>query len=361
MNKYNLLLCAVVFLAGCKKKVETIKPQVTDITESVYASGVIKAENQYQVFASVNGIISEVFVTEGDEVTKGAILLAVKNETSRLGTENARLSAMFNEYDKNRNKLNELKLNIDFARNKWRVDSSLYTRQLNLWNQQVGSQVELEQRKLTFENSRALYLSAMLKYDDLKRQLSFTSQQSQNNLKISEQQQQDFEVKSEINGKVYSFLKEKGEIVTPQTVLAIVGSGNKFTVELQVDEYDIVRLKTGQLVLLTLDSYKGKVYEAVIQKVSPIMNERTKSFQVEAAFTKPPPVLYPNLTVEANVVIQTKKQVITIPRNLVSDEGTVTRVDGEKLKVQIGLKNYERVEIVSGITAADELILPPTP
>ena len=361
MNTYSLLLCSLLLLVGCKNKVETIQPQVTDITESVYASGVIKAEDQYQVFATVNGIISEVFVTEGDEVKKGSVLLSVVNETSKLSAENARLAAMFNDYENNRNKLNELKVNIDFARNKWQVDSSLYTRQLSLWNQQVGSQVDLEQRKLAFENSRALYLSAMLKYDDLKRQPNFASQQSKNNLQISEQQKQDFEVKSEVSGKVYSLLKEKGEMVTPQTPLAVVGAGNKFKVELQVDEYDIVKLKTGQLVLVTLDSYKGEVFEAVIQKVNPLMNERTKSFLVEAVFTKTPPVLYPNLTVEANVVIQTKKQVLTIPRNLVSDQGTVTRSNGDVVNVTLGLKDYERVEVISGITANDELMAPVKP
>jgi RND family efflux transporter MFP subunit len=358
MNKFSLLLLVALFVAGCKSKVETTKPNVTDITESVYASGVIKAENQYQVFAIVNGIINNIFVTEGDEVKKGTPLLSVVNETSKLNAENARLAASFNDFANNKSRLNELKVNIDFAKNKWQVDSSLYLRQLNLFNQQVGSLLELEQRRLAFENSRALYQSALLKYDDLKRQLNFISQQSKNNLQISEFQNQDFVVKSEVDGKVYSILKEKGEMVNPQMALAVVGSTKSFKVELQVDEYDIVRLKKGQLVMISLDSYKGEVFEALIEKINPLMNERTKSFLVEAKFTKTPLVLYPNLTVEANIVIQTKKQTLTIPRNLVSDDNMVTLKDGNKIKVELGLKDYERVEVISGITAENELIVP---
>jgi HlyD family secretion protein len=356
MNKFSLLLLATMVLFACTSKVETTKPIVSNITESVYASGVIKAANQYQVFATVNGIINTIFVTEGDQVAKGTPLLSVVNEISKINTENARLAASYNDYAANKSKLSELKVNIEFAKNKWLVDSSLYNRQLTLWNQQVGSQVEIEQRKLAYENSRALYQSALLKYEELKRQLSFISKQSKNNLQISEQQNQDFIVKSEVDGKVYSILKEKGEMVTPQMALAIVGSTTSFKIELQVDEYDIVRLKKRQLVLISLDSYKGEVFEAVIEKINPLMNERTKSFLVEAKFIKTPPVLYPNLTVEANVVIQTKNNILTLPRSLVSDDGFVTKISGDKVAVKIGLKDYERVEILSGITADDEII-----
>ena len=55
-------------LFGCKEKLESISPIVEPITESVYASGIIESEDQYQVFPSVNGIIQKVFITEGDKV-----------------------------------------------------------------------------------------------------------------------------------------------------------------------------------------------------------------------------------------------------------------------------------------------------
>ena len=109
-------------------------------------------------------------------------------------------------------------------------------RQQNLWKQQVGSQNDLDQRELAFQNSKTTYLSALIKYQDLKRQLQFTSQQAQKNLSIAQKQLNDFVVKSEIEGKVYSILKEKGEMVNNQTPIAIIGSANDFKLELQIDE-----------------------------------------------------------------------------------------------------------------------------
>ena len=52
--------------------------------------------------------------------------------------------------------------------------------------------------------------------------------------------------------------------------MAIVGSANQFKLELEIDEFDIVKIKKGQLVLVSLDSYKGEAYEAVVQKINPI-------------------------------------------------------------------------------------------
>ena len=49
----------ILFLFACKSKVEKIKPTIEPISESIYASGIIKSENQYKAFASVNGIVEK--------------------------------------------------------------------------------------------------------------------------------------------------------------------------------------------------------------------------------------------------------------------------------------------------------------
>jgi multidrug efflux pump subunit AcrA (membrane-fusion protein) len=107
-----------------------------------------------------------------------------------------------------------------------------------------------------------------------------------------------------------------------------------------------------------MDSYKGQVFEAIVQKIDPIMNERSKSFTVEAGFVKQPPALYPNLTCEANIVIVEKSKALTIPRNFLLDSNYVLMENNEKRKVETGLKDYQKVEILSGITAKDILLKP---
>ncbi|WP_162426776.1 efflux RND transporter periplasmic adaptor subunit [Pontibacter pudoricolor] len=351
-------LAFLLILTACTGKHETTQPTVEAITESVYASGVVKSRDQYQVFPTVSGIIQQLFVTEGDVVKKGDPLLKIDNETARLNTENARIAAEYSSVSANAAKLSELQETIDLARSKKQNDSMLLVRQRNLWANKIGTRVELEQRELNYKNSVTALQSARLRYNDLKKQLNFAAKQSQKNLEISETITGDYTVRSETDGKVYSVLKEKGEMVSPQIPVAVIGAADDFILELQVDEYDIARIQPGQQVLLNLDSYKGQVFEAKVYKVNPAMNERTRSFTVEASFVTKPPALYPNLTTEANIVIRRKQNALIIPREYLVDGTYVLNEDNEKVPVKTGLKDYQKVEILKGLTRDDVIVKP---
>lgn len=360
ISKMKNLIFVVPFLLlyACKEEEESIFPIKEDISESVYASGMLKTMDQYQVFPSVSGSLKKIYVQEGDTVKAGDTLFAIANDLSRLNTENAQLAADYAAYSANTSKLSELKNNIDIAREKMHSDSMLFYRQKNLWSQQIGSKTELEQRELAYNNSVMQYRSAVLRYNDLNKQISFTSRQSKKNLEISKKAESDFIIRSEINGRVYSVLKNKGEMAGPQSPLAVIGDADDFIIELQVDEYDIVRVKKGQLVLISMDSYKGQTFEALIHKIDPIMNERSRTFTVEAVFTQRPEILYPHLSLEANILISTKKNVLTIPRNCLLDDQYVILKNGEKVKLEIGLMDFKKAEVLSGITEKDAIRIP---
>lgn len=356
--KILFILLSAIVLFSCQKSQLKIQPTVEDITESVYASGVVKSKNQYEVFSTVNGIVKEILVEEGDIVNAGAPLMRVFNKTSTLNEKNAALAAEYAKLSANKQKLDELKMAIDLAKSKMKNDSLLLQRQQNLWEQNIGSRVELEQKQLNYKNSVNNYQSAQIRYYDLERQLKLNADQSRTNLEISSTIADEYIIKSEVKGKVYTILKEKGELVNSQAPVALIGDDQNFILELQVDEYDIARIKEKQKVYISMDSYKGKVYEGLVSKINPVMNDRTKSFTIEADFTTAPPVLYPFLTVEANIVIQTKKSALTIPRDFLVDESFVITEDEDKKQVVTGLKDYDRVEILSGITR-DDIILKP--
>jgi multidrug efflux pump subunit AcrA (membrane-fusion protein) len=107
-----------------------------------------------------------------------------------------------------------------------------------------------------------------------------------------------------------------------------------------------------------MDSYKGKVFEAKVNKIYPMMNERSRSFKVDADFVTQPPTLYPSLTAETNVLIRIKEKALTIPKNYLLDNVFVLMKNNERRRVTVGLQNYEKVEILSGLTVDDIIINP---
>lgn len=358
MKQLPVLYLVLSMLPACKENVETTSPKRESITESVYASGMVKSKNQYQVFATVNGLLQKVHVEEGDTVKKGAPLLTVLNETSILARENAQLAAELADVKANQGRLDELLLQIELAKNKMNNDSLLMTRQRSLWAQDIGSKVELERAELNFQNSKTTFESARIRYADEKRRLDITSRQALKNVEITRKNGKDFTITSIMAGKVYSILKEEGEMINTQMPLAVIGDVNAFILELQVDEYDITRIRTGQQVKVTMDSYKGEVFDAVIMRINPIMNERSKTVTVEAAFIQQPPFLYPNLTLEANIILQVKEDVLTLPRKFILGDRFVINVNGDTLAVRVGSKDYLKAEILEGVDEKDKLILP---
>lgn len=351
--RYKVLFLILLLAGSCKRERESTHPQLEAISESVYASGIVKSRNQYQVFATVNGVISDVRVTEGALVRKGDVLMTIRNESSQLNVENAKLAAARSDLKANSDKLKEARVSIDLARAKLNDDSLLMVRQRNLRSQGVGAQVELEQRELAYKNSATNYQLALLRYRELERDLAFASDQSKTNLKISQVLMSDYDIRAEADGKVYKVLKEKGELANLQSPVAVIGDAQNFFLELNVDEYDIARIKTGQQVLVSMDSYKGQVFEAKVEKIEPLMDPQSRSFIVTATFTTQPAALYPNLSAEANIVIRSKQKVVTIPRSYLIGDSLVM-VEGDKTrKVEVGIMDYRKAEIVSGLTPDD--------
>ncbi len=358
MKPFCTFCLLIILLSGCKKAPEQTQPRIENISSSVYASGVIKARNQYQVFSSANGLIQDLLVIEGDLVKKGDLLVRLVNDASKLSNENARLSAGYASLNANSDKLREQKLGIDLAKSKLINDSILLVRQQNLWKDGIGTHNQLDQVELNYKNSQTAYQTALLRYKELSRQINFSAEQAGNNVKISAVLSGDFTVYSKVTGRVYSLLKKQGEVVNMQTPIAIIGDANDFFLELQIDEYDITNIQVGQEVLISMDSYKGKVFTATITKIGSIMNERSRSFTIEAGFVTRPETLYPFLSVEANIVVQTKEKVLTIPRNYIIDDSLVLLPNKEKRKVSIGLKDYQKAEVLKGLTPSDIIIKP---
>jgi multidrug resistance efflux pump len=298
-----------------------------------------------------------VFISVGLPVKKGDSLFQLHNEDSKLSADNARLASETNNYKSNLDKLKEAGNAINIAEKKLKNDSILYFRQLKLWENEIGSKLELEQKELNYENAKYSLNNAKLRYKDLNKQLKFAASQSENQLRIAELTEGYAIIKSKIDGVIYKIYKEKGEFANTINPLAVIGS-DEFYVSLNIDEVDIVKIDVGQNVFVKLSSYKDEIFEATIDAIEPMMNERTRSFTVKALFKTKPKDLYLNLTAEANIVIHTKQDAMTIPRVCMVNDSSIIIKGGELKIVETGLMDYNTVEIIAGIDENTEILVP---
>jgi HlyD family secretion protein len=358
MKALCIAVTVVLTAVACSEQKDHLYPEQRSITQSVYASGVVVSSTQYLVYPVATGTLQRLLVSEGDSIVKGQPIAEVRNEVAGLTRDNARLAAEFAAVANNAERLAELKTAVQLAALKRTDDSLMAARQRRLLAQGVGSKVETEQRELAAASSRASHESAVQRFTQLEKQLRFSARQAKVQQGISDVALRDLVVTSAITGRVFSIMRNAGEAVNPQTPIAVLGSDSVFVIELQVDESDIASIRVGQQAYVTLDSYRDSVFTATVTKIHPMMNARTKSFTVEARFERAPQRLYANLTAEANIVLQTKEKAIIIPRDYVNKDGHVRLADGTLKKVELGIRDYQTIEVVRGLRTSDALVRP---
>ncbi len=354
-----VILLITIALFSCKEREEGIYPKYTVLSESVYASVIIEPEDYYKVYASVRGIVDQVKVKEGSLLKKGDTLVTLINDATEYQKKNAALQlSIAKENYKGRSSLvNDLKKELELARVGLKNDSINYWRQKSLWDKKIGSKHDFEQRELQYKNSKN---KVELLENELKRrrdELEKQWQSAQNNYEVNRFRNDEYVIKSKIDGLLYEILKEPGESVNEQEPIAYIGSSRRFVIRMQVDEVDIVRIRKGQKVWISLDAYEKQVFEALVKSVIPKMNEQTQTFWVEASFVEAPEVLYSGLRGEANIIIQQKERTLVIPKAYLNERNEVRTEQGYR-QVVLGLRSLEMVEVLEGVDSSTYILRP---
>ena len=227
-------ISALIILQSCSNKQEKVLPEEKALTESVYSSVTIQPDSLYQVYAIVSGILDSNLVEEGDLVSKNEKLFQIINNTPKLNTQNAKLALNLAQenYNGRATILSSIEDEIEAAKLTYKNDSINYYRQKNLWDQNIGSKVQYDSKRLNYQLASNHSKLLQSKYNRTKNELETIVKQAQNNYQTASITTKDFTVESKINGKVYALYKEPGEIVTSMEPLATIGSAKRFIIEL---------------------------------------------------------------------------------------------------------------------------------
>ncbi len=168
-----------------------------------------------------------------------------------------------------------------------------------------------------------------------------------------------------IDGEVIVRAVEPGQTVVSTD--AVVVLSDRLIVKAQVDETDIGRVKVGQAAVISLDAYPYIKIKGIVDHISyesTVVNNVT-IYEVDVLPEKVPDVFRSGMS--ANVVIteKSKDDILLIPLNaIVQDKDgnfvMLSRGKGKKAvkhKVEVGISDWQNVEVVSGLGPEDKIIV----
>ncbi|HEX3008720.1 MAG TPA: HlyD family efflux transporter periplasmic adaptor subunit [Bacteroidales bacterium] len=352
------IITGILFLSACSRQ-QGIHPERKDIIESVYASGEVVPADQYIINSMVDGYLSRKLVNEGDIVEKGARLFLISNEQTEAQLRNSldNLSVASGNYSENSAVLGPLYAQLETAKAKLKTDSLNYHRYLHLKGTGAVSQVEFEQMYLVWQNSKAQVESIEDNIRSTRGELFKQLSGAKSNVTASLEAHNNYELTSEIDGKVYSISKVPGELVKRGDAIAMMGKADSMIIRLNIQDEDISQIELQQEVLVELNTEPGHIYKARVSKILPAFDPQNQSFKIEAVFTDAPKKIFAGTQVVANIVIATRKNAIVIPKSYVNgNDEVMLKKKHEIRKVKRGIEDTEMVEILSGITENDILL-----
>ena len=308
--------------------VVTIAPVVAqDFNHFIEIQGKVESESvSFVTPRAGGGQVKAVFVKRGDRVKKGQVLLQLDNSLIKQSVAAATQ-------------------NIETVKAQAALAKSVYEKQKNLWEQNIGSEIQLLTAKTNAEALGSQLKAAMEQLGMAKDQLAYTT------------------VRSDVDGVAEEVNIKVGEIFMGAGQLKIVNT-DKLKLTSQVPENYAGKIKVGTDVSLIFPDL-DKTMDTKLTVVGNVIDPLSRSFFVEAKL----PVnkdFRPNQLAQVKIKDYTKKNAISIPINIVQndDKGKFVYVAAtengklvaRKRPVTIGEFYANSIEILSGINAGEQVV-----
>ncbi|TJY34623.1 efflux RND transporter periplasmic adaptor subunit [Pontimicrobium aquaticum] len=308
-------------------KIDTVKnvPLITTFTakQEVFKhmleiQGNVTTKNLLVITPEYNGILTNVYVKEGQKVSKGQLLAKI---------DDGGLSQQ----------LAQLQIQADLGK-------TTFERQKRLWEQNIGSEIQYLQAKSTYE-------SQIEAVNQLKQQIAKTS------------------VRAPFSGTIDDVITEQGSVVgAGQTPLMRIVNLSNMYIETDVPESYISDVTKGKHVTVEFPVL-GKTIETEIRQAGDYINPANRTFKVEVSIPNSDKSIKPNLTAKLKINDYTNEKALLVPQSIISEnaegEQYVYVVNNKnnneegvasKVIIKTGKTQGDVIEVLEGIESGAEII-----
>lgn len=307
------------------EKLDTLKriPLVTAITAKnevfthyLELQGDVQTKKNVLISPEMNGMLTSVFVKEGQNVKKGQVLAKIDDNG---------LS----------NQLAQLKIQEALAK-------TTYERQQRLWDQKIGSEIQFLQAKANYEAQSNAVIQLEKTLDNVN-------------------------ITAPFNGIIDDVIIEQGNLVSPgMGVFRIVNLSDMY-IQADVPETYISDITPGKSVAIDFPVL-GKTVDTKVRQTGNFINAANRTFKIEIDVPNKDKSIKPNLTAKLKINDYSNPEAILIPQSIISEnaEGkqyvyVVKNIKGDKgtakqVVVKTGKTQGDIIEILNGVSPGDQLI-----
>ena len=335
---------------------------VTDLQDTVLATGTLQAFKQVSVGAQVSGQVKVLHVALGDKVKAGQLIAEIDSVPQQNTQRNAE-AALANVQAQLR------------AQQATQAQTALaLQRQKELVAADAGARADLE-------SAQAAHDLALANIDALKAQIL----QAQVTVDTAKVNMGYTRILAPIDGQVVAIVTQQGQTVnanqsTP-TIIKLAQT-ETMTVKTQISEADVTRVKIGQKVYFTILGEPDKRYTATLRSIEPapdsILTDTTTSTSTSSTtstaiyynglFDAPNPdgKLRISMTAQVQIVRADAPGALTIPATALGPRGKdgsytvrVVGADGQAQprQVKVGLNNNVSAQVLEGLSEGDKVVI----
>ncbi len=365
-----------------------------DLALSVVATGSIIPISTVELKSKASGLIKNLLVEEGDTVREGQTLIVLDKELleaqlreaeanrtaaqARLQEAESEVSSAITMKKKLELDLRNLEGNQEFIRKQLKRHESMYDEKLIPRSDYEKTERDLQDALLKAEALRSELIMQDARIDGARKAVARVNAevvQSEANLDRQRENLRYATITSPITGKVLKRNVEVGDAVSSilqlgsqATLLLTLGDMTEVFVEGRVDEADIGKVFVGQACRVKVDSYRDRTFPGRVTRISP-MGEKVDNvigFTVRVSITDRDQILRAEMSANAEIIIQEKKGVLTIPENaIIYDKERKTFAQlydpaspdlKKRVPIKTGISNGTTTEIVGGLKQGDQVV-----
>lgn len=366
-------------------------PRLGRMQDSLHLTGNVVSQQSVQLVPKVTGRLISLSVKEGSPVYKGQVLgeldhaeLDAQLLQAQASAEAARANLMQQQNGplktqivQARASVGQLEASLKQLQNTFAQNQRDLQRQQSMSAQGVitQQQLELSQTQLNTTQQQIFAMRQQIAgaRASLQQLLDGTRpeqiaaaqaqyQQALATIKLYQAQLQNYRLVSPLNGVVTERHLDPGNLVGPPNSVIDLAQNGQLEIEIFLPERDLSKARMGQLVQVQTTESKEAPMSAHITHIAPVVNPQTRLVKLIARLDSPK-FLPAGMLLDCAVVVQDKARALIVPAESViyeEQKSMIYIVEANKVvgkTVKTGLRTPEEVEIQSGLSPSDQVII----